>query len=252
MAKLERAAGRRLLVRDTHSVDLTADGAAMVGFAREILEREEAAQRYFSESTLRGRVRFGASEDLVLHELPSILAEFRRDHPRVDFELTVALSEDLDQLLGDGDLDLAFAKRRSQAGRTDSSVVFSDDLLFHAGPGFVLEEAEPVPLVTYPPPSLTRAIAVETLQRAGIPYRVTCTSDSLNGLRAAALAGMGVILHAVGMPPAGLVPVDHPRLPPGGRIDVVLTARRSVLSGPEEALVQAIRMNADRLGPRES
>lgn len=249
VAKLERAAGRRLLARDTHSVELTADGAAMVGFAREILEREEAAQRYFSESTLRGRVRFGASEDLVLHELPSILAEFRRDHPRVDFELTVALSEDLDQMLADGELDLAFAKRRSRAGSRDPSVVFSDELLLHAAPGFALQEGEPVPLVTYPPPSLTRAIAVESFQRAGIPYRITCTSGSLNGLRAAALAGMGVILHAAGMPPAGLVPFDDPRLPHGDRIDVVLTARRSVLSAPEQALVHAIRVNVDRLGP---
>lgn len=250
VAKLERAAGRRLLTRDTHSVELTADGAAMVGFAREIIEREEAAQRYFSESTLRGRVRFGASEDLVLHELPRILAEFRRDHPMVDLELTVALSEDLGQMLADGDLDLAFAKRRSRTGTADPRVIFSDELLLHAAPGFALQEGEPVPLVTYPPPSLTRAIAIESFQRASVPYRITCTSDSLNGLRAAALAGMGVILHAAGMPPEGLVPFDSARMPDSGRIDVVLTARRSVLSAPEEALVQAIRLNADRLGPR--
>ena len=60
--KLEDAAGRRLFVRDTHSVVPTADGEAMEGFARSILEANERASRYFAGSQLRGRVRFGASE----------------------------------------------------------------------------------------------------------------------------------------------------------------------------------------------
>ena len=42
--KLEDAAGRRLFVRDTHSVVPTADGEAMEGFARSILEANERAQ----------------------------------------------------------------------------------------------------------------------------------------------------------------------------------------------------------------
>ena len=33
IARLERAAGRELFLRDTHTVELTADGTAMVGFA---------------------------------------------------------------------------------------------------------------------------------------------------------------------------------------------------------------------------
>ena len=61
--KLEQEAGRRLFVRDTHSVVPTADGEAMEGFARSILEANERARRYFGGSQLRGRVRFGASEE---------------------------------------------------------------------------------------------------------------------------------------------------------------------------------------------
>ena len=46
--KLEEAVGRALLERDTHSVTLTADGGAMVGFAREILDSNERAVDYFA------------------------------------------------------------------------------------------------------------------------------------------------------------------------------------------------------------
>jgi DNA-binding transcriptional LysR family regulator len=55
--RLEAAAGRRLFVRDTHSVALTADGQAMLALAGGILEANERARQYFAGSELRGRVR---------------------------------------------------------------------------------------------------------------------------------------------------------------------------------------------------
>jgi DNA-binding transcriptional LysR family regulator len=51
--KLEEQAGRRLFTRDTHSVTTTADGEAMVEFARGILAANERAQRYFAGSQAR-------------------------------------------------------------------------------------------------------------------------------------------------------------------------------------------------------
>src|SRR5215472_8873263 len=108
--KLEEEARRRLFVRDTHSVVPTADGAAMGGFARSILEANERARRYFAGTQLRGRLRFGASEDFVSSRLPEILADFVRLHPLVDLELTVDLSASLYQMMDNGDLDVALCK----------------------------------------------------------------------------------------------------------------------------------------------
>ncbi|EME15597.1 LysR family transcriptional regulator [Rhodococcus triatomae] len=248
VAKLEQATGRQLFLRDTHGVELTADGSALVGFAQDILDRHIAAEQYFAGSTVSGRLRFGASEDLVLNELPEILGEFRRSHPRVDLELTVGLSEDLHRALGDNDLDLMFGKRRP--GERHGELIFRDRLVFHAAPGFVDGGDGPVPLVTYPPPSLTREAALDVLRRSGRGARVTCTTDSLNGLRAAALAGLGVVLHAESLPPPGLEPVRGQSLPDSQEIEFVLVSRRTVLSGPESALREVILANADRLRAR--
>lgn len=82
--RLEGAAGRQLFTRDTHRVDLTEDGEAMLGFARSILSAHERAAAFFAGTRLRGRLRFGASEDFVLTRLPEILESFRRDHPEVE------------------------------------------------------------------------------------------------------------------------------------------------------------------------
>ena len=110
--RLEEAASRRLFVRDTHSVTLTADGQAMLGLAHGILEANERARQYFAVSELRGRVRFGASEDFVQSRLPEVLREFTRIHRAVDLELTVGLSGALFQALDAAELDLILAKRR--------------------------------------------------------------------------------------------------------------------------------------------
>ena len=89
--RLEQEAGRRLFVRDTHDVTLTADGQAMVALARGILEANERAEAYFAVSELRGRLRFGAAEDFVRSRLPEVLREFTRVHRAVDLELRVDL-----------------------------------------------------------------------------------------------------------------------------------------------------------------
>lgn len=95
--RLEDAAGRQLFTRDTHRVDLTVDGEAMLGFARTILAAHERAAAFFTGTRLRGRLRFGVSEDFVLTRLPEILESFRHDHPEVELELTVELSGTLQQ-----------------------------------------------------------------------------------------------------------------------------------------------------------
>jgi DNA-binding transcriptional LysR family regulator len=110
--RLEETAGRRLFVRDTHSVTLTADGEAMLALAGGILEANERARQYFAGSELRGQIRFGAAEDFVESRLPEVLRDFTRLHRSVDIELTVNLSARLFQALDAGELDLVLAKRR--------------------------------------------------------------------------------------------------------------------------------------------
>src|SRR3984957_20639614 len=129
--KLEDETGRRVFVRDTHSVTMTADGEAIIEFARSILAASERAADYFADSELRGRLRFGASEDFVTSLLPEVLREFVRTHPLVEFELTVGLSGELNEKLERGELDLVCGKRRP--GEDRGRVVWRDRLAWVAG-----------------------------------------------------------------------------------------------------------------------
>ncbi|MFJ2607032.1 LysR substrate-binding domain-containing protein [Streptomyces sp. NPDC087425] len=250
--RLEDATGRQLFSRDTHSVELTEDGEAMLAFARRILEVHEQATAFFTGTRLRGRLRFGASEDFVLTRLPEILEGFRNDHPEVDLELTVELSGTLHEQLAAGKFDLVLAKRRPEDPRGE--LVRHDELVWIGAERLRLDPERPLPLIVYPPPGISRALALEALERQGRAWRIACTSGSLNGLIAAARAGLGVMAHSRGLIPPGLVRVpDRFALPELGRVDfVVVHGRRrpTTAHGPADALATAILGGGDRLRGR--
>ena len=241
--RLEEAASRRLFVRDTHSVALTADGEAMLGLAQGILEANERARRYFAGSELRGRVRFGASEDFVQTRLPEVLREFTRIHRAVDLELTVGLSGGLLEALDAGELDLVLAKRRP--GEDRGQLVRREKLVWLGSDPALPDPERPLLLILYPPPSISRAIALEVLERTGRSWRIVCTSSSFSGLNAAALAGLGITVQGDGFVPAGLTVL--PGLPDLGQIEFVIAGPGRTLRGPADALATAILENAYRL-----
>jgi len=241
--RLEEAASRRLFVRDTHSVALTADGDAMLGLALGILAANERARRYFAGSDLRGRVRFGASEDFVQSRLPEVLREFTRIHRAVDLELTVGLSGGLLEALDAGELDLVLAKRRP--GEDRGQLVRREKLVWLGSDPALADPERPLPLILYPPPSISRAIALEVLERTGRSWRIVCTSSSFSGLNAAALAGLGITVQGDGFVPAGLTVL--PGLPDLGQIEFVIAGPGRTLRGPAEALATAVLDNAYRL-----
>ncbi|WP_116202966.1 LysR substrate-binding domain-containing protein [Amycolatopsis circi] len=221
-SKCARSSGGFLFERDTHSVRLTGDGETMTGFARGILDQQDRALRYFSRTGPARRARFGCART-------SCSAGFRGAHPGIDLELSVELSEVLHSRLADGDLDLVLAKRRLRAGRA-------------AGPARVwwwleLVPGEPLPLVLYPEPSVTRARALDALRRNGVQWRIGCVSDRLNGLRFALEAGLGAGLFAVSVVPDGLVPVAG--LPAPGLVTFVLS-HRGTARGSAAALADTI------------
>jgi DNA-binding transcriptional LysR family regulator len=244
--RLEKQVGRRLFVRDTHSVKLTPDGAAMVTFAQSILEANDRAERYFSETKLRGRLRFGASEDFVAASLADLLRDFRRLHPHLDLELTVGLSGWLNAKLDAGELDLTLAKR--PPGDERGQLVWREPLVWAGAPGAVVDPHQPVSLILYPPPSITRDHVLTALEQVGRTWRIACCSSSLSGLRAAALAELGVLALPRGLIPSGLVELAPDlSLPTLGETEFVLRGAGRSLRPPARQLAETILAHGARV-----
>ncbi|ONI64282.1 LysR family transcriptional regulator [Leifsonia sp. ALI-44-B] len=240
MSKLEKAAGRSLIVRDTREVRLTDNGDAMAGFARTILAAHAAAESYFSGSAMKGRLRFGAADDLAITQLPRILRHFRQLYPQINLELTVNQSGPLRRRLEAGHLDLIFIKQ-SAGDETESTRVARDSMVWVGQEKMTIEEGAPVPLIAYQGPSLSRQMAIEALEAAGRTWRITCNTRDVNGVLAAVRAGMGVAVFPQALIPADLVKVSNRfTLPELGDVDYVLMANPAAAQDSVEALKSAI------------
>jgi DNA-binding transcriptional LysR family regulator len=230
--KLELVVAQELFLRDSHSVELTVAGEAMVGFATSIIEAIDTATGYFAKPELRGRIRFGASEDFALSGLPAVLRRFRAENRGVELELTVDLGEVLRDKLAGGRLDLVLSDRLP--GDFQVNPLWTDELVW-AGTGTTLPEgAGPIPLIAYPPPDTTLRRACDALRHASLTWAVTGTCTSLNGLRMAVLSGLGIGVFPRGLLPAGLR--ELPGLPSPGRVEYVLSGRGTRPDGPAAAL----------------
>jgi DNA-binding transcriptional LysR family regulator len=240
VSRLEKAAGRTLVARDTRDVRLTDNGDAMAGFARTILAAHSSAESYFSGSAMRGRLRFGAADDLAITQLPRILRHFRQLHPDVDLELTVNQSAPLRRRLASGHLDLIFVKQT--AGESDEGRrVAGDTMVWIGQEKLQVEPGRPVPLIAYQAPSLSRQLAIAALEASGRTWRITCNTRDVNGVLAAVRAGMGVAVFPFSLIPTDLVKVsDRFSLPVLGDVDYVLVANPAAPREPVEALTSAI------------
>ncbi len=246
VSRLERAVGRPLLQRSTKAAELTADGAAMVELARDILAAQDRALGYFDRTTLRGRLRFGVSEDLVLSRLPDILRTFRASHPLVDLELEVGLSSHLSDRLAAGRLDLVFAKRL--AGDLRGRTIWRERLQWLGGRDWRLEPDRPVPLVLFDGTSITRKAAIDALNQHRRAWHVAVSSPSLSALSAAVRAGFGVTAQSSLLASDELVVLpEREALPPLPEIEFIVLARHDPPAGPALALLEAIRGRADLL-----
>jgi DNA-binding transcriptional LysR family regulator len=237
--RLEAQAGRVLVDRDTRQVRLTDNGEAMAGFARSILAAHAVADSYFSGTAMRGRLRFGAADDFTMTQLPRILRDFRSLHPQLNLELTVGQSGALHRRLAAGQLDLIFIKQAP--GAAEGTKVSTDQMVWMGLDGIQLGPGEPVPLVSYQDPSMSRRMAIDALESAGRTWRITCNTREVNGVLSAVRAGLGVAVFPRTLIPADLVKVSNRLgLPEVGDVEFTLIANPLSATDPVDALSSAI------------
>lgn len=245
VSRLEAHLRRALFARDTHAVAITPAGTQLLPFARDVLGANLRLSQAVTGRTMRGRVRLGVSEDFALAGLAAVLAEFTQQHADVEIELDIGLSGLLHQRFDAGALDVIFAKQLR--GDTRGRLAWRETLAWVGRDGSRPDPQRALPLIVYPPPSITRLHAIEALDAAGRAWKVACTSSSLNGLHAAALAGLGYLPHSRRLLPAGLsVIASSAELPALGEIAFVVLARDHA-GEPATALAEALLQGTERL-----
>lgn len=235
--RLEELLGKPVFTRGAKQVALTREGESLLAYARRMLALNEEAVRQFVAPPVSGRLRLGVADHFVPRHLAPTLARFARTWPEVRIEVEVGRSHELRAALAREELDLVLGKRRD--GETEGRVIFTEAVVWAAGPDFVIPRDRPLPLAMLPQGCMFRDRALTALARAGIGFEVVYTSPSLMGIAAAAQAGFAAtVIGRTGLPD-GLVELEG--LPALGTAEMCLFGDAAGQSPLVEPLLNDLR-----------
>lgn len=108
--ELEKELGCKLLDRCSRNLSLTESGYLFLIRAEEMLALAERTKQELCEKGefLRGIVRVGVVETVVMDLLTDLISEFGQNHKHVRFEIYSADGDDLRRSLDENKLDIAF------------------------------------------------------------------------------------------------------------------------------------------------
>lgn len=248
LRKLEEQVGQPLVRKSGRGLALTTAGESLFSYARRLLDLNDEAVESIRGADVEGWVRLGLAQDFAESWLPIVLRQFSRAHPKVRVEVQVDRSIPLIEKTLTAGLDIALVWE-SGSGAPRSSRIAGLPVRWigpRDWPGVASLAGEPLPLVAFAPPCVFRSAAVDALDAAGIAWRLSLTSPSLSGLRAAVEAGLGITARTAIDLPRGLVALDPAAtgLPPLPRMPVALHRAEA---DPTPAVRRLAEILVDRL-----
>jgi DNA-binding transcriptional LysR family regulator len=195
LKRLEERLSTPLLVRSTRHIALTERGELLLGYARRLLALNDEALVALEETRLQGRVRLGSVQEVADGGLAEMLAHFSRLHPGVTLEVRVDANLKLRDEVERGELDLAVLFQEpgdQQNSGTRCETIDRLRRVWVASPALSINPQLPLPLVLSNGPCIFRNAVLGTLDAIGRPWRITLSTPSLSGMRAALRAGLGV------------------------------------------------------------
>jgi DNA-binding transcriptional LysR family regulator len=203
--RLEERLGTRLIEHSSRMVRLSAQGAAFMDAARELLAAHDRALAGLG--TVPRRLAVGISDHVAGPGLPSHLARMRGYDPGLVIEVRIAASHELLAAFDHDELDAVII--RSDGERRDGELVVEEPFRWFASPTWERCEGEPIPLATLSPTCGVRAIATQALDAAGIPWTEVFVGGGVAAVRAAVSAGLAIAALARRVAPADSVEVGE-------------------------------------------
>src|SRR6201995_3404464 len=209
--RLEEGLGRSLLERTPRLVRLSPEGSAFLPAARQLVAAHQSAIGAFAVE--RRRLTVGISQHIVGAGLPSLLKRMNASDPGLVISLHIDASRSVLEAFDAGELDAAIALREHR--RRDGEVLCEEPFGWMAVPDFNWSPSEPLRLATQVESCSVRAMAVDALDAAGIPWTEVFVGGGIAAIGAAISAGLAVAaLGRRGAPPYRADLGPRPGLPP--------------------------------------
>ena len=178
IGELEARYGMPLFSRGTSGVTLTKAGELLLSHAERLLSAYQKMDYDMDllSQTGKGRLSIGASTTIAMYLLPSVLASFIERSGGVEVSMLSGNSENVEQWLRDGTVDIGFVENASRRPWLHYEPLMADELVLVAGTqgrygtleSVTPEELRGLPLVLREKGSGTREIIERVLSHSGI------------------------------------------------------------------------------------
>ena len=236
--KLETALSIRLFERQARGMALTEAGETLAPAARQVLAALDRVGALFSQP-LSGRIRVGIPDDYGVAILEKVLATFAARHPAVEVSVRCGFSVGFPEAIRSNELDMAV--HTADPKSNDGEPLLTDRTVWVASQSFRSDDGAPAPLALFDRACWWRDAAIDAMERAGRPYRIAYSSESVAGVKAAIGAGLaiGVLAESTVEPSMRLLTErdGFPDLPPSSL--VILRSKEAdvdILDAMESAL----------------
>ena len=201
MKRLEEIVGQALFEKQGRRAALTPQGRNLLLYARRIVRLQDEALAAFRSPEVQGEVRVGVCDDYVMRLMPPILAGFAERHPGVHIRLDSQSSDKLIVATTTGELDFSLVNIVREDIEHERLV--SEPLVWVSSRRHLVHERSPVP-VAIEGSCLWGRWASQTLDHAGVDYRLAYSTFSFGGIVAIVEAGLAVAVMSRSSVPDGL------------------------------------------------
>ena len=214
---LERELGVRLLDRNTHRVELTDAGEALLPAVRQTLTSVEQTRDVAAalKGVVRGSLRIGIMQAFGFLDLSALLGEFHRRHPDVEIQMRPSPggSQAMLDELKRGEVDIVFASvmdeppgvTTTELGVENLCVVGAKELLAPRRARVELSELTGSSFVDFPSGWGVRTVVDRAFAAAGLKREVTIEVGDVGTFVALVQEGLGVAIA-----PLSILPRGHP------------------------------------------
>jgi DNA-binding transcriptional LysR family regulator len=248
--KLEETLGHLLFDRTSGGMRLTAAGERLMPHARRLIDAERAALEEFRTPDLEGEVTVGIIDDFAGVSLTSVLAAFAKSHPRVMVNVTMGPSAELAPKLDRGEVDLAvLTPGCAVPWRSEDRTLYEEPLVWVGREGGEAWRRRPLPLAISAAGCAWRRQALESLDRAGIAWRMAYSSEYYAAQKAAIAADLAIAPMPRSLVESGFVRLGAAeKLPDPGMARIAL--RITGDAAPEGCVAALAERIIETFGPR--
>lgn len=202
VSRLEEELGVLLFNRTGRKVSVTAEGRVFLNRVESALLELEMARQELRDMTqvVSGEVRLGVPPMFGIRYVPTLLGEFRRQHPGIVMTVVEGSAEDISVRLVKREIDLALLESRRVIPGWDSVPLGEDEMVLCMSPqhplaqepyleGRHLQDAE---MIVFDRTFLQRHMLDDFCADAGVSYRIALQSNFVSLVTKSTQDGIGI------------------------------------------------------------